>query len=248
MISAVILSHNDEHCIERTLQSLTFCDKRIVIDDFSTDHTVDLANKHKADVYRRHLHGDFAAQRNFGLSKATGEWVLFIDSDEVVSPVLAKEIQKATTIDCVGFFMHRRDTLFGKLLKHGETASVRLLRLGKKDAGLWQRPVHEVWNIEGITGTLVTPLDHFPHPNVAQFLDDINVYSTLNARYMFQQNLREPLWQIIGYPTAKFFINFFWRKGFLDGTPGAIVALMMSMHSFLTRAKLWLLRQKRKLT
>lgn len=243
MISAVILSHNDEEPLRRSLASLAFCDEIIVIDDESVN--LSLPKSKKIRLYKRALHGDFAAQRNYGLSRAKGEWVLFVDSDEVVSPTLAKEIQKAVTVDCAGFYLRRMDWQFGKKLTHGETNKVRLLRLAKKDAGKWARPVHEVWNIEGAVGTLVTPLDHFPHPNVAQFVKDINMYSTLNAHFLYTEKIKVPGWQIVVYPAAKFFVDYIWYLGFLDGTAGAVVALMMSMHSFLTRAKLWLLWHKR---
>lgn len=244
MISAIVLSHNDEGSIARTLASLTWCDETVVIDDFSTDKTVDIAKKQKAIVYQRHLNDDFAGQRNFGLEKAGGEWVLFVDSDEVVSPDLAKEIKESLKIDCAGFYLKRRDWLFGKQLRHGETGRVRLLRLAKKNAGTWKRAVHELWNVGGVAGELSRPLDHFPHPDVAQFIDDINHYSTINARHLYAQHVKVAWWHIIAYPAAKFFIDYFWYLGFLDGTAGAVTALMMSFHSFLTRAKLWLLWHK----
>lgn len=241
VISAVILSHNDPS-LARCLKSLEFCDELVIIDDESL--ALSVPKSRKVHVYKRALHGDFAAQRNWGLSKAKGEWVLFVDSDEVVSEALAKEIQKSVTIDCAGFFLKRQDWLFGKRLLHGETSKVRLLRLAKKSAGSWTRPVHEVWTIEGTVGTLTAPLDHFPHPNVAQFIDEINKYSTLNARFLYEQKISVRWWHILAYPGAKFFVDYVWYLGFLDGTPGAIVALMMSMHSFLTRGKLWLLWHK----
>lgn len=246
MISAVVISHNNELTIGKTLQSLSFCDERILVDDFSTDETVQIAKKIGAIVYQHALNGDFAAQRNFGLGKAKGEWVLFIDSDEIVSPGLAREIQKVVAIDCAGFYLKRQDWLFGRKLLHGETSGGRFLRLARKDAGKWVRPVHEVWKIKGLTGTLDTPLDHFPHPNVAQFIDAVNRYSTINAKYLYDQHISVPWWHIPAYPVAKFLVNYVWRRGFLDGTQGAIVAIMMSMHSFLTRSKLWLLRHPHK--
>ncbi len=241
MISAVILSHNDAAVIERVIRSLAWADEILLIDDYSTDTTVELAKKHRVKVYQRHLEDDFAAQRNFGLEKAAGDWIFFVDSDEVVSKALAEEIRKSVEIDCAGFYIKRQDRLFGTPLRHGETARVKLLRLARKDAGLWTRPVHEVWKVTGLTGELTHPLDHFPHPNVAQFIDEINHYSTINATYLYAQKIPVPLWHILAYPAAKFFVDYVWFAGFLDGTAGAVVAIMMSMHSFLTRAKLWLL-------
>lgn len=241
MVSAVVLSHNDEQSIGKTLESLIFCDETVVVDDDSTDKTRDIAQKMGANVWRRSLNDDFAAQRNVGLSKTKGEWVLFVDSDEVVSKELAIEIQIATRRDIVGYYLKRNDYMWGRELKHGETANVKLLRLAKKDSGKWERPVHETWNVKGELGELRHSLLHYPHPNVAQFIAEINRYSTLNANYFYTKGVRTNILQIVAFPAAKFFVNYLWRLGFLDGTPGALSAILMSFHSFLTRAKLYVL-------
>lgn len=245
-ISAVILTHNNEDTLKAALTSVAFCDEILIIDDHSTDKTLAIAAKSGAVVHTRALNGDFAAQRNFGLSLARGEWVLFIDSDEEVSKELAREIQEVEQkVDVSGFYLKRQDILWGKPLYHGETQKVRLLRLARKGKGVWKRPVHEVWNITGVVGTLEHPLIHTPHPNVAHFLDDINTYSTINAAHFFGEGTRVSGWQMVAYPVGKFFQNYILRQGYMDGMPGIIVSLMMSFHSFLTRAKLWQLQQRR---
>lgn len=121
---------------------------------------------------------------------------------------------------------------------------MKLLRLAKKDAGKWEQPVHEEWKVKWEVGTLVHPLLHYPHPNVAQFLNEINRYSTLYTRFLHAKGIKEPARYIAAKPAAKFFLNYFWRLGFLDGTAGIVVALMMSFHSFLVRGKLWHLWQR----
>lgn len=245
-ISAVILTRNNESSLLQTLSSVAFCDEIIVIDDNSTDATAERAKKSGAVVYPRALKGDFAAQRNFGLSKAEHEWVLFVDADETVPELLQKEIRDSVgRVDVQGFYLKRDDILWGKVMKHGETASVRLLRLAKKDAGVWKRAVHEVWEIRGMVGTLENPLNHTPHPTVADFLSDVNKYSTINAKHFYDHGVRTNVLEIIGYPVAKFFVNYIWRRGFLDGMPGMVVAVMMSFHSFLTRGKLWQLQRQK---
>lgn len=246
MISAVVLTHNDETHLGTTLASLAWCDEIIVVDDFSTDKTEAVAKKFATVVFKRSLKDDFSAQRNFGLSKAKGDWVFFVDSDEIVSQELAQEVKKAIKSEQYeGFTLRRKDFIFGRWLERGETSKVRLLRIAKKDVGQWTRPVHEVWNIHEDVGELFTPLEHFPHQNVAQFLDEINVYSSLNARYLYDQKVLVSWWHIVGYPVGKFFLNFIFYLGFLDGTAGALVAIFMSLHSFLTRAKLWQLWDRR---
>ena len=96
MISAIVLTKNSEDSIDKCLKSLIWCDEMIILDDDSTDKTLDIAQKHKAKIFQKSLDNDFSSQRNFGLDKAKGEWVLFIDSDEVVTEDLKKEIQSLT--------------------------------------------------------------------------------------------------------------------------------------------------------
>lgn len=239
MISAVVLTCNDEKIIKRCLDCLAWCDEVIVIDDESKDNTPAIVKKMGAKLFSRKLNENFSAQRNFGLSKAKNNWVLFVDSDEIVSDALAKEIEKIDT-DVDGYYIRRSDFMWDKKLNYGETANVKLLRLAKKNSGKWERPVHETWNIAGNVGELVHPLLHYPHSNVAQFIAEINRYSTLNANYFYTKGVHTNILQIVAFPAAKFFLNYVWRLGFLDGTAGAIVAVFMSFHSFLTRAKLYL--------
>lgn len=245
-ISAIVLTHNSSDTIRTLIERLRFADEVIVIDDNSTDDTVRLAKKSGASVINRAVAEDFSAQRNAGLARAKGPWVLFVDADEMVTKDLADEIRKAVErIDVNGFFLKRQDTMWGKVLRYGETDNVRLMRLGRKGKGLWARPVHEVWNITGVVGTLEHPLIHNPHPNVTEFLADINRYSTINANFLASQRVPVFWWHIVIYPVGKFVQNYVVRQGFRDGMPGMIMAMMMSFHSFLTRAKLWQRRHPR---
>ena len=243
MISAVVLTHNSAATIAATLKSLAFADELLVIDDHSTDDTASIAKSYKAKVMIHTLGDDFATQRNLGLQLAQHAWVLFVDSDELVSEPLAKELIQASRVpsDIQGYMIKREDMIWGKVLHHGETENVRLLRFAKKDAGEWVRPVHEVWQIKGLIGNFTSPLLHTPHPSVGEFLASVSRYSTINAQYLYKQKTKIPLWHIVAYPVAKFFVNYVWRLGFLDGTQGMVVALMMSFHSYLVRSKLWLL-------
>lgn len=246
-ISTIVLTKNEEENIGACLKALKWVDEIIVIDDESTDNTVKIAKENGVKVFTRPLNQDFAAQRNFGLEKAKEEWVLFVDADERVSPTLRAEIVETTQNisrgknSLNGFYFKREDKIWGKVLKHGETANVRLLRLGKRDKGKWERPIHEVWKINGEIGELKFPLLHYPHQSISEFLEEINFYSTIRARELYNQNRRTTLWEIIGYPVGKFVRNYFFKLGILDGMPGFLVALLMSFHSFLVRSKLYLL-------
>ncbi|HUS60105.1 MAG TPA: glycosyltransferase family 2 protein [Nevskiaceae bacterium] len=240
MISAVVLAKNEEKNIRNCLKSLQWCDEIVVIDDYSEDKTLTIARRFGAKVYQRHLAGDFATQRNFGLKQAKREWVLFIDADERVSAVLAREIRQVAQGNFLaGFYLKRQDWLWGKALKHGETVKVKLLRLGKKGAGEWQRKVHETWEIKDKTGQLKNPIIHYPHQTISEFLSHLNFHSSLHAEALKKEGIKPSFFRVLINPFGKFIQNYFFQLGFLDGMPGLISALMMSFHSFLARAKLY---------
>lgn len=247
-LSIVILTKNEEKNILDCIESVLGADEIIVVDDYSQDRTEEIVknlNKPYLRLVKRSLDNDFAAQRNFGLSKTKNDWVLFVDVDERVSKELFLEIkQKIASSNSVAFWIKRRDFMWGKELKHGEAGNVRLVRLGQKKAGKWVGKVHETWNISGNIGQLNSELIHFPHPTIAEFLREVNAYSTIRAEELNSQGIKVNLWEIVAYPKAKFFLNYFIRFGFVDGVAGFVVALMMSLHSFLVRAKLWRLYQK----
>lgn len=246
-LTAIVLARNEEKNIEECLKRLDWCEEVLVIDDNSTDKTASIAKKHKAIVYKHGLQNDFAQQRNFALTKATHEWVLYIDADERVSEGLRDEIMEVLNSSQArsAYYIQRYDYMWGKFLKHAETADLYLLRLAKRDAGKWNGKVHESWVTTLETGELAAPLLHYPHVTLSEFLDEINFYSTLRAEELFEQDVHVPWWHIIVYPKAKFVQNYFLRFGFLDGTAGLVFAMVMSLHSFLVRAKLWMLWQKK---
>ncbi|MBI4136971.1 glycosyltransferase family 2 protein [Candidatus Roizmanbacteria bacterium] len=90
-LTVVVLTANSEKIISDCLNSLSFADEVIVIDDESTDKTVSIVQKSGAHIYVRKL-DNFASQRNYGLDKAKGAWTLFVDADERISKELQNEI------------------------------------------------------------------------------------------------------------------------------------------------------------
>lgn len=246
-ISAIILTKNEEKNIEKCLESLSWCDEIIIVDDYSEDNTSlvisrqSLVVRNKIKIFKRHLDGDFAAQRNFGLEKASGNWDLFVDADEVITKKLADEIKKVISSNMNGYYIKRQDYFLGRWLKHGETGQAKFLRLAVKGAGRWKGKVHEVWEVDGKADELTNPILHYPHQTVSEFLRDINWYTDLVAQYWKEQGRKMGFWEIVIYPLGKFIQNYIFRLGFLDGTAGFVLAALMSFHSFLARSKYWLM-------
>ena len=251
MLSAVLIVKNEEQKVEKAVQSLSFCDEIVIVDDHSNDNTVKIIDRidPKAKIVERALNSDFSTQRNFGLSLAKGDWVLFVDADEIVTSELAKEIKNELRMGNVngvsGYFIKRKDFFLGRWLNHGETGDIKLLRLARKGTGKWEGKVHERWKITGKTESLQNYLLHYSHNNLNDLTSKISFYSTIRARELLHQGGKSSWLQIIGYPFGKFLLNYFWRLGFLDGMPGLLMAIEMSFHSFLVRSKLYLLTRKK---
>lgn len=249
-LSVIILTHNNLDSINATLESVRFADEILIINDSLPENSLykikipDIQKKfqNKIKIYNRKLNGNYSSQRNFALTTASFPWVLFVDSDEVVSADLKKEILDKINLedDTVGYYLKRKDYFLGKWLNYGETAFVKFIRLAKKDEAIWQGSVHETWQLNGKTQSLNNPLLHYSHEDIKSFLEKINSYTDLVAQHWIEQRRSSNFFQIVFYPTAKFFSNYLFKFGFLDGTQGFIIAALMSFHSFLVRAKVFL--------
>lgn len=250
-ISVTVLTRNEEKNIEHCINSVIWANEIIVVDDYSQDSTRKIAQSLGAKVFRRHLGDDFSAQRNFGLSKVNSEWVLFVDADERVSDALASEIEnlklkisEACSFGIEnshnGFYIKRIDFIWGSQLRHGD---IWHLRLAKKSAGLWISKVHEKWKVKGKVGNLRFPLYHYPHPTIHEFVEDLDFYTTLRAKELYDMRVKSSLLKIILFPKIKFLQNYLLNLGLLDGTAGFVHAVLMSFHSFLAWSKLWLMRK-----
>jgi glycosyltransferase involved in cell wall biosynthesis len=250
-LSAVVITRNEEDNIEGCLASLSFVDEILVIDDYSTDNTIKLAKKYGARIIKRHLENDFAAQRNFALSKAEGKWVLFVDADEVVTRELANEITQCVNdpvLPFSGFLIKRIDEIWGRKILHGECGTIRLLRLIRKGSGKWIRPVHETYiaaDKREKVYSLKNALMHYPHKTLTEFIADVDRMSTIHAEANEKEGKRSSIIKIIFWPPLKFIHNYFFKMGFRDGTQGFVIAAVMSFHSYLAWSKMYLL-QKRK--
>lgn len=238
-ISAIILAKNEEENIVSCLGSLGFCDEILVIDDNSSDRTIEIAKKYNAKVIENSL-VNFSEQRNFALSKVKNDWALFVDADEIVSEKLAEEIEKRIVEkDIDGYLIKREDIFLGKKMKGGDVGNVWLLRLGKKSKGKWVGAVHEDWKIVGNISRFSNPIQHKSHKNLRDFIKKINFYSTLRAKELKKSGIDCSFVDIILYPKIKFTNLYFIKMGFRDGLHGFVHAVFMSMYSFLVRGKLY---------
>lgn len=193
---------------------------------------------------------DFAAARNALLATVKTTWVLYLDSDEELSPELVSEIK--TVINnphaLSAYRLIRQDYFMGRVLHGGEVAHTPVLRLARRDYGHWIRPVHEVWvptdSSNNPVGQLKHPLFHRPHSDLKSFWNKIDRYSEIEATYRYSLGITSSIFHIFFYPLGKFLQNYLIRRGYRDGVVGFIHATLMSFHSYATWTKLYLLWQQ----
>ena len=246
-ISILLITRNEEGNIQKYWTWLDRCktiNEIILVDDNSTDKTVELVkklenNRIKVKVFNRGLDNNFSQQRNFGINKTTNDWILWLDADEKPNKNLIRFLNHIDNLEYYNYAFKRHDVFLGHELNHGETAHQYFLRFFNKKHGRFAGAVHEVWQTPEEVKRKSVHIHHYPHQTLKSFIQKLNFYSDIRAQELYDQNVKSNIFQIIFYPLGKFLQDYFLKLGILDSTPGIIIALGMSFHTFLVRAKLW---------
>ena len=224
-LSVLIITHRDDDRLKKCLESVKWSDD------------VNLVKTNEKIM-------DFSKLKNEHLKQAKHDWILFLDSDEVVSKELLQTLPDHINQKKVaGFAIKRVDIFFGKELKWGETRDQHHVRLAQKSNVTFDRPVHEQAIIQGKIKKIRAPLYHYAHLTISEFCQKISHYATLEASFRYQKGKTTSWLELLSFPTGKFLYNYFWQLGFLDGTQGFIYSLMLSCHSLIVRAKLYEISQ-----
>jgi glycosyltransferase involved in cell wall biosynthesis len=240
-LSAIVITKNEAAKIEACLDSLAFCDERIVVDSGSSDATVALAEAKGARVVVHDWKG-FGPQKNFALSLATGEWVLSLDADEQVGPDLAKEINDAIAAGGAdGYEMPRLSTFCGRPMRHSGWYPDHVLRLFRRGRARFSNdPVHERVICEGKVARLSAPLIHHPVERLEDALSRMDRYSTAGADMILASGRRVSFMTGILRGWWAFMRTYFLRLGFLDGREGFLLAVANAEGTYYRYMKAWL--------
>jgi glycosyltransferase involved in cell wall biosynthesis len=248
-ISVVIITRDEENNLPRSLKSVAWAGDIVLVDSGSTDRTIAIAEAAGARVLRTEWRG-FGHSKQIGVNAASGEWILSVDADEEVSPMLAAQIQKAVNSDdgTVGYYVPRLTRFLGRWMRHGGWYPDYVLRLFRKDAGRFSdNIVHESVLVDGSTRRLSEDLLHYCYPTMDNYISKMNRYTSLAALELHRSGQRAGLVRLLVNPLAKFVKQYFLRAGFLDGAEGLTLALLSAGYVFTKYAKLRdLYRQPRK--
>jgi glycosyltransferase involved in cell wall biosynthesis len=244
-LSVTIVAWNEEERLRACLESVTWSDEIVVIDGESTDKTVALAREFTERVWVRPWPG-FAAQKNFALEQAAGDWVLALDADERVTPELRARITGILADDAAGrpvadgYHVPRRNIFWGVWVRHGGLYPDHQLRFFRRRAGRFvSDAVHESVRVEGQVETLGEPLLHHSYRSLEDFVQRSNRYSTLAAGEWIRRGKRAGLAGLIFRPLGRFLSMDLIQRGFLDGWRGFVLAVLYADYVFLRMAKAW---------
>lgn len=235
-ITTLILAKNEERNIEECIRSVLFSDEILVIDDFSTDRTKEIAERLGARVIQRAMAGDWGGQQTFAIKNASCEWVLFIDADERISEALAKEITATVQKgEKKAYWILRQNKFHHNKATHGVLRPDYVNRLFPAEGSYVSGYVHP---------TIVTPypndklkniMYHYTYDNWDQYLRKLNNYTRLAAeKYRDQHKSCSFIKDICFRPLWAFFKVYFLNGGFLDGKMGWILSVN---HYFYTMNK-----------
>ena len=240
-LSVTVIAWNEEERLRACLESAAWADEIIVIDAESTDKTVQVAREFTDKIWVRTWAG-FAAQKNFALELATGEWVLSLDADERVTPELRERIGRIVRANgpADGYSIPRKNVFWGAWVRHGGLYPDYQLRLFRRAAGRFaDSAVHESVMVEGRVAALAEPMLHHSYRGLEDFVARSNRYSTLAAHEITSRGGRAGLADVALRPLGRFLSMYVLRRGFLDGWRGFVLAVLYANYVFLRMAKAW---------
>lgn len=251
-LSVCVITGNEEDNIARCLESVAFADEIVVVDSFSTDRTMEIARTFTDRVFQHRWMG-YIGQKAIARNLARGEWILFVDADEAVSPALREEIlamlRRGVPDRIDGFDFPRQVWYMRRWIRHGDWYPDAKLRLFRKARGrCCGIEPHERIEVQGEVRHLRAPLFHYTYDDIADQVSTMNRFSSISAR---SEGRREPsaaalLWGMLMHPPFRFFRCYFIKLGFLDGVAGLVIASSAAFSTFLKYAKLWEARLERR--
>ncbi len=244
-LSVVVTVFNEEEKIAECLNSVKKLNCEIVvIDNGSTDQTVKIAQKFTNKIFtQKNDPQNIDLQKNFGFTKATGDYILSLDADEYLSDNLREEIKLILSKDQTkeGYFIPRKNIVFRKWMQHTGWYPDFQLRLFKKGKAKYvSKHVHESMQILGETGNLQNPLTHENYQTVSQFIKrNLLVYAPNEADALIENGYKFSYFDVVRFPAKEFLSRFFAREGYKDGFHGLVLSLLLSSYHLAIFSYIW---------
>lgn len=245
LVSAVIITKNEEANIEDCLKSVHgWVDEIIVVDDESTDQTVQIAEKYADKVFHRKMDNE-GTHRNWAYAQAKNAWVLSLDADERITEELHYEIaQVLPEANVEAFTLPRRNYIGNYWLQHGGQYPAGQLRLFLKDKLRYEEvEVHPRVFMDGQVQHLTKDVIHYSYKDFTHFLAKLNGQTSMEAKKWFQTNRKISLGKALWRTFDRFPRSYLRKKGYKDGFYGFMVSFFASLYQIISYAKYWELKR-----
>ncbi|MEN6414730.1 MAG: glycosyltransferase family 2 protein [Veillonellales bacterium] len=235
-LTVLILAKNEEKNIRACIESALFADEIIVIDDFSTDNTANIAQELGAKVVQRAMNGDWGSQQTFAIQQAATDWIFFLDADERITPELAAEVQAAVKRnEPYTYLVPRLNHTMGNVLRHGGWYPDYGIHLLLREGSYVEGFVHPQIVHQHPLKKIAKPMIHYPYANWESYFNKLNLYTKLAAEKNKKKGKRANFFlDIMIRPYFAFFKMYILKAGWRDGRIGFILAVF---HFFYTMAK-----------
>lgn len=250
-ISVVIHTYNSEKYLDECLSSVEQADEIIVCDMYSTDKTVEIAEKHGAIVIYHENVGFADPARNFAMSHVTSDWLLVVDSDEVIPQALWDYLRNHIKGENPeeGLEIPRKNIVLGKIMWSWYPNCIQ--RFWKKGCVSWPANVHETPDTYGRLKRINPKLKdaaiiHYNYDSIEAFISRTNKYTSLELKKFQERNIKFSLSLLLVRPFLEFLKRYFLKMGFREGMHGFIFSTFLAFYKFLAAAKLWELELKQK--
>jgi glycosyltransferase involved in cell wall biosynthesis len=245
LISAVIITKNEEENLKKSLPKLFWCDEIIIVDDHSTDNTVELAKQYNCKVYN-YIFENFGKQKRLAVSLAQNNWVLSLDADEVLSDELINELKSLNEDKNIeGYLIPRQHVFLNTPFKYGKESKDYILRLFNKEKGNFNEAnVHEKVILQGNSSTLKGNILHYSYKNLDHYFSKFNQYTTKGAIQLREKGKKRALILcILSFPVY-FFKHYFLYLNILNGNAGFVWSYLSAWYHTVKYLKLYELNKK----
>lgn len=240
-LTVVIITKNEENNIVECLESVYgWADEIVLVDDESTDRTIEIAKKYTDRIFHRKMDNE-GRHRNWAYAQARNEWVLSLDADELVSPELRDEISAILpTTDCQAFAIPLKTYIGDYWVKHSGWYPASKVRMFMKSKQWYEEvEVHPKLMNMIKTGTLKKDIIHKGYPDFAHFIASLNRQTTLEARKWIQTGRKMTAGKMLWRTLDRFPRVFIGKKGYKDGFIGFMVAFFAALYQLMSYAKYW---------
>jgi glycosyltransferase involved in cell wall biosynthesis len=241
-ISGLVITYNEEKNIREVIECLHFVDEIIIVDSFSQDQTIAIAQLYPKVKIIQNKFVDFTSQRNVALKNATNNWILFLDADERITPKLeleiVSEISKKDTKDA---YLFLRKFYFKKTPIHfSGTQTDKNFRLFKKDKAHYvaDKLVHETLEVNGSVGVLKNILIHYSYDEYHSYKKKMISYGVLKGKELFLKGKKYNFFIHWSKTIFKFFKTYILRLGILDGLNGITLCYLQTLSVYHTYVSL----------